>query len=184
VASLATLEDTLSGAIVIDRHAADGAEVTYFKISGITGGLLFLNDGTTPVNSGDFLTVAVAQAGLRFIPSANSNVAGHFDVESSEDGLTVAAQSGKANSTISITPVGDTPQVTSLTTLEDTLSGAIAIDRHAADGAEVTHFKISGITGGLLFLNDGTTPVNNGDSRSLAVSKADTAVVQQHAPTP
>ena len=31
-----TLEDTLSGAIVLNRHAADGAEVTHFRISGVT----------------------------------------------------------------------------------------------------------------------------------------------------
>ena len=35
------------------------------------------------------------------------------------------------------------------------------ISRNAADGAEVTHFKITGITNGTLFLNDGTTPVND-----------------------
>src|SRR5207249_8376621 len=43
------------------------------------------------------------------------------------------------------------------TTLEDTQSGLITVDRNAADGSEVTHFKITGITGGSLFLADGIT---------------------------
>ena len=39
----------------------------------------------------------------------------------------LAAQSGKATSTITVTPVGETPQVASITTTEDTQSGAIEI---------------------------------------------------------
>ncbi|MGB1034993.1 MAG: translocation/assembly module TamB domain-containing protein [Primorskyibacter sp.] len=44
-----------------------------------------------------------------------------------------------------------------ITTDEDTQSGLIVIDRNANDGAEVTHFKISGISGGTLYQADGTT---------------------------
>ncbi|MBI5759550.1 MAG: M36 family metallopeptidase, partial [Planctomycetales bacterium] len=142
VANITTVEDTLSGAIVIGRHAADGAEVTHFKISGLTGGTLFQSDGVTPISNNSFVTFAEGQAGVKFLPSINSTADGHFDAESSQDGSTVAAQSGKATSTITVTPVGDTPQVANITTVEDTLSGAIVIGRHAADGAEVTHFKI------------------------------------------
>ncbi len=107
VASITTLEDTLSGAIVINRNANDGTEVTHFKISGITGGTMFQSNGTTPINNGDYITFAQAQAGAKFLPSANSNVAGHFDVESSQDGSMVSAQSGKSTSTITITPVNE-----------------------------------------------------------------------------
>jgi hypothetical protein len=46
---------------------------------------------------------------VKFLPAADSTTAGHFDVESSEDGSTVAAQSGKATSTITVTPVNDAP---------------------------------------------------------------------------
>ncbi|TXT16436.1 MAG: autotransporter adhesin [Planctomycetota bacterium] len=103
VANITTDEDTLTGAIVINRNADDGAEVTHFRISGITGGTLFKSNGITPINNGDFLLFAEVQSGVRFLPTANSNVAGHFDVESSQDGSTVAAQSGKATSTITVT---------------------------------------------------------------------------------
>ena len=83
VANITTLEDTLSGAIVINRHAADGAEVTHFKISGITGGTLFQNNGTTAIANGDFITFAQANAGLKFTPSANSFATGHFTIQAS-----------------------------------------------------------------------------------------------------
>ena len=139
VADITTLEDTQSGAIVINRNAGDGSEVTHFKVSGITNGALYKNDGTTAISDGSYITFAEAQAGLKFTPDADSTSAGSFDVQSSEDGTTVAAQSGVATSTITVTPVGDTPQVADITTDEDTQSGLIVIDRNAGDGAEVTH---------------------------------------------
>ncbi|MBI5761245.1 MAG: hypothetical protein HZA46_22265, partial [Planctomycetales bacterium] len=40
----------------------------------------------------------------KFLPSINSTADGHFDAESSQDGSTVAAQSGKVTSTITVTP--------------------------------------------------------------------------------
>ena len=48
---------------MITRNAADGAEVTHFKITGITNGTLFLNDGTTPIANGSFITFAQGNAG-------------------------------------------------------------------------------------------------------------------------
>ncbi len=172
VANSTTLEDILSGAITIGRHPNDGSEVTHFKISGIVGGTLFKSDGVTPIANGTLITFAEAQAGVRFLPSANTTSDGHFDVESSQNGTTVAAQSGKATSAITVTPVGDTPQVASSVTLEDTLSGPIVIGRHPNDGNEVTHFKISGIVGGTLFKNDGVTPIANGSFITLPEAQA------------
>ncbi|MEQ8790216.1 MAG: dockerin type I domain-containing protein, partial [Pirellulaceae bacterium] len=172
VADITTLEDTPSGPIVINRHAADGAEVTHFRISGITGGTLFKNDGATPINNGAFITFAEAQAGVKFLPATDSNAVGQFSVESSENGVSVAVQSGMATSTITVTPVGDTPQVANITTLEDVLSGPIVIDRAAVDGPEVTHFRISGIIGGTLFKNDGIAPIADGAFITFAEAQA------------
>lgn len=170
VGNSTTLEDTLSAAMLI--AAAGNPGITYFRISGITGGTLFKSNGTTPVNNGDFLTVGEGQAGVRFLPSANSNAAGKFDAELSLDGATVIAGSGKATSTIAITPVGDTPQVANATVLEDTLSGVIVISRNANDGAEVSHFRISGIIGGTLFKNDGSTPISAGSFLTFTEGQA------------
>jgi len=100
-------EDIQSGLIVLDRHATDGAEVTHFRISGISAGTLTQADGTTVVNDGDYITVAQGQAGLRFTAPLHSYATESFNVQSSEDGSTVAAQSGVATSTISVTAVND-----------------------------------------------------------------------------
>ena len=58
---------TTSG-LVITRNAVDGAEITHFKITNITNGTLFKNDGTTQIANNSFITSAEANAGLRFTP--------------------------------------------------------------------------------------------------------------------
>jgi subtilisin-like proprotein convertase family protein len=170
IANVSTLEDTLSSAIAITPPA--GLGITHFKVSGIADGTLFKNDGSTGISNGDFITFADGQAGVKFLPSANSNVAGRFDIELSQNGSSVLADGSLASGTVSVTPVGDTPQVASLSTLQNTLSGPIVISRHAADGAEVTHFRISGITSGTLFKNDGTTQIFNGGFITFAEGQA------------
>lgn len=65
---------------------------------------------------------------------------------------------------IDITPVGDTPSVTNASTLEDTQTAVeLFISPHPDDGPEITHFKITDITGGTLFLADNVTLVQAGD---------------------
>ncbi len=122
-ANAITPEDTLSAPIAVDRHAADGPEVTHFRISNITNGVLYQNDGTTPITNGDYILVADGQLGLRFQPAPNSTDPGSFDVESSEDGSTVAAQSGVATATITVNPINDAPELdnTGTMTLTDVL---------------------------------------------------------------
>ena len=102
VSNVSTNAETQSGLIFINRNANDGAEVTHFKISGITNGTLYLADGVTRIDNGDFITVAQGQAGLRFTPAADSTADGSFNVESSEDGVSVASQSGIATSIITV----------------------------------------------------------------------------------
>lgn len=163
VSNITTDEDTQSGPITLDRHSDDGSEVTHFRISNIANGSLFQNDGITPINHDDYIFVSQGQAGLRFTPDPDSTAPGSFDVESSEDGTNVAAQSNVATATITVIPVGDTPQVSNITTDEDIQSGPITLDRHSGDGSEVTHFRISNIANGALYQNDGLTPINDGD---------------------
>ncbi len=93
--------------ITISRHASDGAEVTHFRISAITGGTLYLADGVTQVNNGDYVSISQGQDGLRFTPVTGADE-GSFQVESSEDGVTVADQSGRATSSISVTVLPNT----------------------------------------------------------------------------
>ena len=109
VTNMSTDAGVQSGLINLDRNANDGAEVTYFKISGITNGTLYLADGVTRIDNNDFITVGQGQAGLRFTPAANSTADGSFNVESSEDGVSVASQSGIATSTISVLTTASPP---------------------------------------------------------------------------
>ena len=165
VTNATTNEDTqTSSGLVVTRNAADNGEVTHFKISGITNGALFKNDGATQINNGDFITVAEGNAGLRFTPAANMFSPGAsfgFNVEAalSAGG---AGLSPATSATITVSPVADLPSVTNASTFVNTqTTSGLVITRNAADGAEITHFKITSITNGTLFKNDGVTPITN-----------------------
>ena len=112
VGSITTPVSVQSDLIVIDRNVADGAEVTHFRIANITNGTLYLADGVTPIYDGDFITVAQGLAGVRFTPVADTLDNGSFSVESSEDGVSVAQQSGAAISEITVIPPSTSPTVT------------------------------------------------------------------------
>jgi ELWxxDGT repeat protein len=59
---------TLSG-LVVTRNAADGSEVSHVKVTGITNGRLFLNDGVTQVTNGQFVPFDEAARGFKFMPA-------------------------------------------------------------------------------------------------------------------
>jgi CSLREA domain-containing protein len=168
-----TNEDTqTTSGLVITKNAADGAEVTFFKITSITNGSLFQNDGITPIGNGDFITVAQGGAGLKFTPAPDFFGNGSFQVAGATDNSGGGLGSA-ATATITVNAVADTPSITSTTTNEDTQSTTgLVISRNAADGAEVTNFKITGITNGTLFQNDGTTQINNNDFITFAQGHA------------
>ncbi|KPA19396.1 outer membrane adhesin-like protein, partial [Candidatus Magnetomorum sp. HK-1] len=62
---------------------------------------------------------------------------------------------------ILIIPVGDTPRVPNITSLEDTATEPIIIQKHIKDGLEIKSFFIDHIMGGHLFMADGTTLITN-----------------------
>jgi hypothetical protein len=171
VTNATTNEDTqtAAGQLVISRNAVDSTEVTHFKITGITGGTLFKNNGTTQINDGDFITFAEGNAGLRFTPAANSSAPGSFQVQGATSAAGAGLSAGLAAATITVNTVPDIPTVTNATTNEDTqTTSGLVITRNAADGAEVTNFKITNITGGTLYKHDGVTVINNGDFITVA----------------
>ncbi len=104
VTNAATTEDvqTTSG-LVISRNAADGVEVTHIKITSITGGSLFQNDGTTAISNGEFITFAQGNAGLKFTPSLNSIATGHFTVQSSISNVNAGLGGATVTANISVT---------------------------------------------------------------------------------
>lgn len=165
VTNATTGEDTqTSSGLVVTRNAVDNGEITHFRISAITNGALFKNNGTTQINNGDFITVAEGNAGLRFTPAANLFSPGtsfSFNVEAalSAGGAGLSPGTG---ATITVSPVADLPSVTSASTSVNTqTTSGLVITRNAVDGAEITHFKITNITNGTLFKNNGATQITN-----------------------
>ena len=100
---------TTSG-LVISRNPADGAEVTHFHVTGITGGMLFKNDGTTQINNGDFITFAEGNAGLKFTPGTSNE---SFTVQASLSASNTGLQGGIATATITVNPLGGAIRFTS-----------------------------------------------------------------------
>jgi len=174
VTNATTDEDvqTTSG-LVITRNAVDGSEVTHFRINNINNGTLFLNDGTTPISNNSFITAAQGAAGLKFSPNSNFFGTGSFQVQASTSNSSGGLGGSLATATITVNPVADRPSVTNATTDEDTpTSSGLVITPNATDGAEVTHFQITGITNGVLFQSNGTTPISNGDFITVAQGAA------------
>ena len=110
VTGASTNEDTQSASgLVITRNAVDGVEVTHFKITGISNGTLFRNDGTTQIANGDFITVAQGGAGLKFTPASNFNGSGGFTVQASTSNGDAGLGGSTVNATVTVTPVNDAP---------------------------------------------------------------------------
>lgn len=90
---------TTSG-LVVTKSVSDGDEVSHFQVTDITNGSLFLNDGTTPVANGDFLSFDEGGKGLIFNPVRSGE--GSFMVQPS---LSVSADglgSEKVKTTITV----------------------------------------------------------------------------------
>ncbi|WP_418321204.1 cadherin-like domain-containing protein [Piscinibacter sakaiensis] len=174
VSNATTSEDVQStSGLVISRNPADGAEVTHFKITGISNGTLYRNDGVTQITNGSFISFADGNAGLKFTPAANVFGSGSFVAQASTSNSDAGLGGGTTTATVTINPVADTPTVTNATTSEDTqTTSGLVITRSPADGPEVSHFKITGINNGTLFLNDGVTAIADGSFITIAQGSA------------
>ncbi len=113
VTGATTNEDTQStSGLVISRNVVDGGEVTHFKITGITDGTLYKNDGVTQITNGSFITFAEGNAGLKFTPDADFYGTGNFTIQAS----TTNDDSGLGGSTtvanVTVNPTSDAPVIT------------------------------------------------------------------------
>jgi co-chaperonin GroES (HSP10) len=174
VTNATTNEDTQSASgLVVSRNATDGTDVAFFKITGITNGTLFQNNGTTAINNGDFISFAQANAGLKFTPTANFDGNGTFNVQASTTNADAGLGGSPVTATITVNAVADTPSVTNATTNEDTQSASgLVVSHNAVDGAEVGFVKITNISNGTLFQNNGTTQIHDGDFITFAEANA------------
>jgi hypothetical protein len=110
VTDASTSEDTqTTSGLVISRSANDGAEVTHFKITGITNGTLFQNDGTTPIANNAFITFAQGSAGLKFTPARDFNGAASFDVRASVSASDAGLGGSTVTATITVSAINDAP---------------------------------------------------------------------------
>ncbi len=131
VSNTTTNEDTQSaGGLVISRHAADGAEVTHFKVTSTANGTLYQSDGTTPITNGSFITVAEGNAGLKFTPVADFNGSASFTVQASTSNNDAGLGGSAVNAVVTVAAVNDAP------VLPDTaLTLTVAEDAGAPVGA-------------------------------------------------
>ena len=146
-ASTAVNEQSTSG-LVISANPVDGAEVTHFKITGIANGSLFQNDGSTPVNDGDFITAADGSAGLKFTPLMDFVGAGHFTIQASKSSV--------------VGGLGGTVVVADITVTGLTLGNTVWIDGNGSKTYEVGTDFVGAFVFLTLFQADGTTVVTTG----------------------
>src|SRR4029450_327569 len=97
--------------LVASRNAADGAEVTHFKITAIASGTLFKNDGTTPIAAGSFITIAEGAAGLKFTPTTDSVATGHVSIQASTPNADAGLGAAIATADIFVNPIASTTTV-------------------------------------------------------------------------
>ncbi|HVQ40051.1 MAG TPA: choice-of-anchor Q domain-containing protein, partial [Pyrinomonadaceae bacterium] len=155
----------------------------------IVAGTLFANDSKGgPDENGQTLTiktvsnpeggsVAIVNGDVVFTPTANYSGSAIFSYTVEDNGTTNGSPDPKTSLPavvqFNITPVADTPSVTNATTDANTqTTSGLVISRNPVDGPEVSHFKITAISGGTLFKSNGTTVINNGDFITFAEGNA------------
>jgi hypothetical protein len=116
----AVINDQTSGGLVVSLNPLDGSAVGYIQVTNISGGTLYQNDGTTVINSGDFITIAQAGAGLRFTPITYSLSDGTFDIQASTSNNAAGLGGSIVGATVSVIapPANQVPGT--LSTNEDT----------------------------------------------------------------
>jgi Fibronectin type III domain len=164
VINASTTENTQSTSGLVILPGATDLNVSFFHITGITGGTLFLNNGTTPVTNGTFITTAQGAAGLKFTPTTGSLAAGSFTIQEANAADTLLGPTMIA--TISVTFKG--PTVTGTTTLENAQSTSGLVITPAGSDSTATFIQITGVTGGTLYQNNGTTAIANGSFITVA----------------
>ena len=149
---------------------AKDSSAAYFQITIITGGTLYLNNGTTPITNGSFITLAQGEAGLKFTPTSAALVAGGFTVRESTTNSVSGLSGATARAAISVTLTG--PTVSGARTTESTQSTSGLVIKPATGDSFAKYFEITNITGGTLYQHDGTTPIANGSFITLAQGAA------------
>lgn len=102
---------TTSG-LVITPSTTGPAGVAAFKITGVSDGSVFLHDGTTPVASGGYVTLAQGAAGLRFTPAGNYVGAAGFTVTAARSAADTALVGTPAPAAVTVTKASSAVSLT------------------------------------------------------------------------
>ena len=113
VTNATTVEDIQSsGGLVITASTTSGDGTTHYKVTGISNGTLYQNDGTTAISNGTFITKSQGAAGLKFTPASNLNSPGSvfsFKVQASTTNTDAGLGGSEATATITVNSVNDAP---------------------------------------------------------------------------
>jgi VCBS repeat-containing protein len=177
-ASISVVEDVASALTGISFADVDAGSSSVTATLAVNSGTLIATSGSgvTVTGSGTAsmslagtlanINAFIASSAVSFTTALNS--IGNVTLSSSLNDNGNSGSGGALSSAVSatilnVTGIADTPSVASLTINEDIDSGAITITRNAADSVEVTHYKITSITGGTLYSDAGfTTAISAG----------------------
>jgi plastocyanin len=93
--------ETTSG-LVITPSPLDGSAQGYYQIANISGGTVYLSDGTTAVGDGQFITFAQGSTGLKFAPTPSSTANGSFTVQAASTANNSGLVAGPVTATIAV----------------------------------------------------------------------------------
>jgi hypothetical protein len=155
--------------LVITPNAADAGTVKFFQITNITSGTLFQNDGVTPINDGDFITVPDGGAGLKFTPNANFVGTGHFTVQSAT--TNTSAGLGGGTVTADIVVIRPTINVSATTGIvgEDSGSNLVFTFTRTDDPSQPLTVAF-GVSGSATFSSDYVIAVGGADANIVSNS--------------
>ncbi|VTS04744.1 DNRLRE domain-containing protein [Tuwongella immobilis] len=164
-------EDTPSSPILIVADPGDPIPAPFYQIVSVTNGTLYLRDGVTVVNPGDFVTAAQATVdGLIFRPDSNFFGTANFEIAAAVGTLPVTVIGLPGTGTITVDPIPDAPTITPITVVEDSgvSTSRLVVTPSADDLGTTTHYLVVTIDGGTLYLADGVTVVSAGTFITVA----------------
>ncbi|RMZ49500.1 hypothetical protein EB821_01880, partial [Candidatus Marinimicrobia bacterium PRS2] len=105
-----TDEDIMSSSgLVITRNAVDSEEVTHFKITGITNGTLYQNNGSTSIANNEFITFTEGNTGLKFDPDEDYYGSGFITIQASVSSSNGGLGGSTVIATVTVNPENDGP---------------------------------------------------------------------------
>ncbi|QQE75326.1 hypothetical protein KDJ56_04895 [Brevibacillus composti] len=123
---------------------------------------------TSPQIDPQYGSVRISGESVIYTPAADHRGPASFTYRVEDDGTTLGApdpliSEGIATVSFDIQENAKKPSVTGVTTLEDTMSaGGLEITPNDENGVTTSSYKISHITGGTLYPQNGGTPLAEG----------------------